>query len=129
MVTPTRLVVSQVEEPVAEVYCTDQPVTSTEVPPRLNNSMKSFLNVAPLFPPPPYTWLITMPVETRGACGLVSAQTVLAMSTMSACAMASPNPRGTIWFLDIKRLRQGVGIDIKKSQACRDFVSFDRKIF
>src|SRR5712691_6981475 len=27
--------------------------------PRLNSSMKSFLNVAPVLPPPPYTWLIT----------------------------------------------------------------------
>jgi hypothetical protein len=39
--------------PVAELYWTDQPVTSTAVPPRLNTSMKSFCSGAPVFPPPP----------------------------------------------------------------------------
>jgi hypothetical protein len=29
--------------------------------------MKSFLKVAPLFPPPPYTWLMTTSAVTTGA--------------------------------------------------------------
>jgi hypothetical protein len=38
---------------VALAYRTLQPSTLTVVVPRLNNSMKSFLSVAPLLPPPP----------------------------------------------------------------------------
>ena len=50
--------------PVADAYCTDQPFKLTATLPRLKSSMKSFLNVAPEFPPPPYTWLITTFRET-----------------------------------------------------------------
>src|SRR5258707_15470495 len=39
--------------PVAEACWTDQPAKSTVVVPRLKISMKSFLNTAPEFPPPP----------------------------------------------------------------------------
>jgi hypothetical protein len=39
--------------PEAELYCTDQPSRSTAAPPRLNSSTKSFVSVAPVFPPPP----------------------------------------------------------------------------
>src|SRR5260370_40292024 len=46
----------------AEAYCTDQPVMSVVVVPRLNSSMKSFLYGAPEVPPPPKILLIT----TRG---------------------------------------------------------------
>ncbi len=50
--TPDRAVTNHVE-PVDDVYCTDHPVTSTGTLPRLKSSMKSFLSVAPVFPPPP----------------------------------------------------------------------------
>lgn len=66
-----KTVVCQVPVLVAAAYCTDQPVAKTVVLPRLNNSMKSFLNVAPLFPPPPYTWLMMMLDE--GVCGGMNA--------------------------------------------------------
>ncbi len=39
--------------PPAEAYCTDQPPRLTAAVPRLKTSMKSFLSVAPLLPPPP----------------------------------------------------------------------------
>src|SRR5215475_13482192 len=37
----------------AEMYCTDQPSRATTPAPALASSMKSFVRVAPLFPPPP----------------------------------------------------------------------------
>jgi len=40
-------------EPEAEPYCTDRPVTSTGVEPRLRSSTKSLVYVAPELPPPP----------------------------------------------------------------------------
>ena len=40
---------------VAPVYCTDQPARLTLDVPRLKSSMKSWVNVAPALPPPPYT--------------------------------------------------------------------------
>ena len=132
MVTAVRLVVCQgvVIVPVAGEYCTDQPVTFTAVAPRLNSSMKSFLRVAPLFPPPPYTWLITMPVETKGACGLAPAQAVLAVSTMSAYAMASANPRGFTWFLEVISAGDtDVSVDMKTREACPEFILFYLTIF
>jgi hypothetical protein len=48
--------------PAAEEYCTDHPVTLTELLLALKSSMKSFLKVDPAFPPPPYTWLTTTPL-------------------------------------------------------------------
>src|ERR1700682_5386206 len=57
----------------AEVYCTDQPVTFTGAAPRLNSSMKSFLKVEPPLPPPPYIWLITIPVDKVLALGFCAA--------------------------------------------------------
>ena len=39
--------------PVDEAYWTVHPVTSTVLPPRLYSSIKSFLSVAPVLPPPP----------------------------------------------------------------------------
>ena len=47
-----KLVTDQVE-PVAEAYCTDIPETEADVEPALKTSMKSFLYVAPVLPPPP----------------------------------------------------------------------------
>src|SRR5215510_10327518 len=64
---PARSVFCQLI-PADAAYWTDQPVTSTALAPRLNNSMKSFLNVAPLLPPPPYTWLMTISGDTACAC-------------------------------------------------------------
>ena len=54
-------------EAVALAYCTDQPVRLTLELPRLKISIKSFRKGAPEFPPPPKTWLITMPGEDSGA--------------------------------------------------------------
>ena len=45
--------------PVAEVYWIDHEVMVTGLPELLYNSTKSFKKGAPLFPPPPYTSLIT----------------------------------------------------------------------
>ena len=53
--------------PLALVYWTDQPFTEAVVVPRLNSSTKSWVWVAPLLPPPPYTWLMTTLVETARA--------------------------------------------------------------
>ena len=39
--------------PFAEAYCTDHPATLTAEDPRLKSSIKSFLKVAPVLPPPP----------------------------------------------------------------------------
>ncbi len=39
--------------PVALVYWSDQPSTDAGLVPRLNSSMKSWVNGAPVFPPPP----------------------------------------------------------------------------
>lgn len=52
---PAHKVVMVQLVPVAEAVCTDQPVMSAVVVPRLNSSMKSFLYGAPEFPPPPNT--------------------------------------------------------------------------
>src|SRR5262249_11450447 len=43
----------------ADAYCTDQPVTVTGAPPRLNSSTKSFVYGAPELPPPANTWPMT----------------------------------------------------------------------
>src|ERR1043166_8472480 len=51
---------------VALAYCTDQPLRLTAVLPALKISMKSLRSAAPAFPPPPKTWLITMPGEDEG---------------------------------------------------------------
>src|SRR5262249_10928607 len=61
--------------PVALAYCTDQPATDAGPVPRLYSSTKSLVYGAPVFPPPPYTWLITMSGETAcaGAAGLMPA--------------------------------------------------------
>ena len=50
---PASGVTAHVPVPVADAYCTDQPERFTGDVPRLNSSMKSFVSVAPLLPPPP----------------------------------------------------------------------------
>nr|WP_240040661.1 hypothetical protein [Pseudocnuella soli] len=40
-------------------YCNDQPARLTLLAVGLYNSTKSLLKGAPVFPPPPYTWLMT----------------------------------------------------------------------
>ena len=54
-IDPVRGVTNQFVVPVGapEMYWTDQPSTATGAPDRLPSSMKSFLSVAPLLPPPP----------------------------------------------------------------------------
>ena len=54
-----RFVADQVA-PVALEYWTDQPSRPTVVFPALKISIKSFRKAAPEFPPPPYTWEITI---------------------------------------------------------------------
>ena len=44
----------------AAPYCTLQLLRFTGLAPRLNNSMKSLRYSAPVLPPPPYTWLMTI---------------------------------------------------------------------
>src|SRR5258708_31013347 len=46
-------------EPEADAYWTDHPARLAGEALRLKSSMKSFLYLEPLLPPPPYTWLIT----------------------------------------------------------------------
>lgn len=67
------------EVPVLDAYCTEYPLRSTVVDPALNNSIKSCVYVAPLFPPPPYTWLMRRPGQTAGgqAVGAVVSLTEL----------------------------------------------------
>jgi hypothetical protein len=48
-----ELVPPKLPVPVALAYCSDQPVSETELEPRLKSSTKSLLYGAPLFPPPP----------------------------------------------------------------------------
>jgi len=43
----------------ADAYWTVQPLTSTGALPRLTSSTKSFVNGAPVLPPPAKTWLTT----------------------------------------------------------------------
>src|SRR4051812_24356964 len=66
---PVRFVTCH-EVPAAEAYWTDHPAKLTGEALRLYSSMKSFLNVEPALPPPPYTWLITtvvLPAASRDA--------------------------------------------------------------
>src|SRR5512142_1865579 len=63
---PESVVTCQLD-PADDAYWTDQPVMSTAAVPALYSSMKSFLYVAPLLPPPPYTCEMTTPeADARG---------------------------------------------------------------
>jgi hypothetical protein len=53
--------------PVELTYCTLHPATVTGAAVGLNSSTKSFLYVAPEFPPPPYTCEITTDVSVAAA--------------------------------------------------------------
>src|SRR6185295_8306106 len=55
--------------PDAEAYWIDHAPRSTALAPRLKSSTKSFAYVAPLLPPPPYTWLTTMSDDALRAAG------------------------------------------------------------
>ena len=55
--------------PAADAYCTLQLPTFTGLAPRLNSSMKSLVYKAPVLPPPPYTWLMTMSEAARATVG------------------------------------------------------------
>ena len=59
MVVGVSGVTDQVDD-VAPAYCTDQPVRSIGVVPRLNSSMKSLRYGAFVLPPPPKIWEITI---------------------------------------------------------------------
>ena len=80
--------------PTDEAYCTDQPFRLTADVPRLCSSMKSFLNVAPEFPPPPYIWLMTTVVEPAPASGAGASATYMrrtdSASTQRKRGMGSP---------------------------------------
>src|SRR5680860_1244556 len=65
--------------PVLLAYCTDQPVTSTATSPALCSSTKSLVRVAPEFPPPPYTSLITTSLD-RAEAAVTGRATVAAIS-------------------------------------------------
>ena len=58
-------VTDQVDD-VAPAYCTDQPVRSIGVVPRLKSSMKSLRNGALVLPPPPKIWEITIAGDGLG---------------------------------------------------------------
>jgi hypothetical protein len=57
--------------PVELAYCTLHPATVTGAAVELNSSTKSFLYVAPEFPPPPYTWEITTDVSVAATAVLL----------------------------------------------------------
>src|SRR5262249_8228980 len=79
--------------PVALAYCTDQPATDAGSAPRLYSSTKSLVYGAPVFPPPPNTWLITMSGETACA-GTTPATNAAAADRVStaACVVSRPSP-------------------------------------
>ena len=55
--------------PPAAPYCTLQLLRLTGLLPRLKISMKSLRYSAPLLPPPPYTWLMTISEAARATVG------------------------------------------------------------
>ncbi len=106
---PVRLVRLQVV-PAEEAYCTLQPSRLTAVAPLLRSSMKSFFSVAPLLPPPPYTWLITTCACAVAASSRAATKnSVTAMRrlrgmpidrvsmTVNACAAAGAAQAGSGW--------------------------------
>src|SRR6185436_5645712 len=84
-------------EPEAEAYWIDHAPRSTAGAPRLNSSTKSFAYVAPLLPPPPYSWLTTMPGEALRAAGATSRATANRRPTNSLTrCMEAPIGRGDV---------------------------------
>src|SRR5678815_2230956 len=72
---PVRVVTDQLD-PADEAYWIDMPARLTVLLPRFRISTKSRMYVAPAFPPPPYTWLMTRfgdPVAWAGGACRVSA--------------------------------------------------------
>src|SRR5689334_825171 len=77
--------------PVAERYCTDLPATDTALAVGLYSSTKSFLYVAPEFPPPPYTSLMTRPVPA----GLADAAGMSPSGAATSARVAAATPPRT----------------------------------
>src|SRR5919201_7060027 len=82
-------------DPVADAYCTDHPFTDTAEEVGLKISMKSLLQVAPLFPPPPYTWLMTREAEAGAEAGGGAGTRADARSGENTAHAASPAARAT----------------------------------
>src|SRR3954470_1309000 len=82
--------------PVVLPYCTDMPARDAGKLPRLKISMKSFLKVAPAFPPPPYTWLMTRsgepwaragePIKSKAADAASAGTEILQVMGCASCA-------------------------------------------
>src|SRR6266480_3112339 len=68
--------------PAADAYCTLQPVRSMAAAPLLASSMKSLVRVAPEFPPPPYTWLMTTSGDAALAAALGNSAATVAATTI-----------------------------------------------
>jgi hypothetical protein len=82
--------------PDAEAYWIDQALTSTALEPRLTSSTKSLEYVAPLLPPPAYTWLTTTSADALCAAGTTSKAPAKRRARRSrARGMAAPIGRGT----------------------------------
>src|ERR1700712_394600 len=77
---------------VAEPYCTDQPARLTGCAVGLNSSMKSLVRVAPVLPPPPYAWLMTIGAAGIGAvtvsCTVADFVTAVAPVPVGAVAVS-----------------------------------------
>ena len=92
--------------PVALAYCTDQPFSDTGVVPRLNSSTKSCVNVAPVLPPPPYTWLITTPFDSAATWGADPTDTASNVDD-SVESTSAPLKRPTTHSLRLSRPASG----------------------
>ncbi len=82
-IEPDSVVTCQLPVAPDEWYCTDHPSTLTAASLRFANSMKSFVSVAPLLPPPPYTSLMTS-VEDGVADAAAALNTVAAIAAVAA---------------------------------------------
>src|SRR5947199_1482489 len=98
---PLRAVVFVQEVPPAEAYCTDHPARLTGLEVGLKSSMKSFLKVAPAFPPPPYTWLMTTCVTCACKDAAHTANKMRQSRERRRLDMTvlSPQPQSEVWCL------------------------------
>ncbi len=97
--------------PPAAAYCTDHPETSTGAEPALNNSMKSFFQVAPEFPPPPYTSLTTTSGEVADATWLATAEPATASARTPVAAISRRTAMGRLLAVG-KRLCESTSITV-----------------
>ena len=115
--------------PVADAYWIDHVPRSTAVAPRLNSSTKSFAYVAPLLPPPPYSWLTTMSEEALRAAGATSRATANRRPTNSRLdAWTAPIGRGdvgSLWYR-LARATETVLLRIG-ARVCRTLVAKGRR--